>query len=242
MRLPTVRRRYATAVLALTALSLTGCSSGHDTDSTGSSASPGATSTAQASPGASPVAASPSARPTSIDDWPTTPGPPQNFPVSVPTSVIVKGYTGQSFLKRLAADWDITLKKRETLTGAGATVRRVLGEGHPTKDGELTVAAFWDLSGDLKSLECTTTGNAPRYEEFLRACTGLDFPGADPKAAATWLDGMKPRVDKVYAKSKVPIMSPLLRSGPTATSLLKGPYATSGTYELRVFGTADAEK
>ena len=244
MHIPTARRRYV-AALALTALALTGCSSGHATDSADSSASPGATPTASALPSVSPGAvgaASPQARPTSIADWPTTPAPPQDVPESVRTSVMAKGYTGQSFLDQLAADWHITLKKREKLTGTSGTIWRVVGEGHPTKKSELTVAAFWSPSGGLRSFDCSTTANAPRYEDFLRACIGLDHPGSTPKAAAGWLDGVKPEVDKEFAKTKVPIMSPLLRSGTTVTCLLKSSSSPAATYNLKIFGAADAEK
>ncbi|NEB01350.1 hypothetical protein [Streptomyces sp. SID13726] len=239
MHLPTHRPRYAAAVLAVAALALTGCSAGHADAGAGSSASPGTTRTADASPRAA-TATSPPPRPTSLDDWPTSAAPPQKIPLGTKTTVIARGYTGQGFLDRLAADWHLTLGKRKKLTSSDPAWV-VGGEGHPTKGSELSVGLITTLSGDLRSFSCQATANAPRYEEFLRACAGLDYPGSAPKAAATWLTGMKPRVDKAFAeeKVKVPVTSPLLRSGGTGTYLRKGSYSPAGTYELHVFGAAD---
>ena len=239
MHLPTHRPRYA-AVLVVSALALTGCSAGHDTDSAGSSASSGTTPTAHASPSAAATATSPQPRPTGIDNWPTYPAAKQDVPTDVKSAVMAKGYTGQSFLKELAADWHITLRKRQKLTFSEPALQ-VGGEAHPTKNSDFQVAAIWDLSGDLRQFYCSATANAPRYEEFLSACVGLDHPGSDAKAAAAWLDGVKPQVDKAFAKEKVPITSPLLRSGNTAAYLRKGAYSPSGTYQLEIFGTSDAK-
>lgn len=234
-------RRTATAVLALAALVLTGCSAGHDTGGAGSSASP---TTAGALPSDSPAATGPRAFPTSLDDWPTYPATEAHIPIGVKSKVIAKGYTGQTFLGRLVADWHITLGNRKKLTSS-EPVWFVGGEGHPTKGSELQVSAMWAPSGDLRSLHCSATANAPRYEDFLRACLGLDHPGSDAKAAVTWLERVKPRVDKVFAEEQAPrepITSPLLRSSTTATYLRKGAngaYSPSGTYELETYG-ADA--
>jgi hypothetical protein len=52
---------------------------------------------------------------------------------------------------------------------------------------------------------------------------------------------VKPQVDKAFAKEKVPITSPLLRSGNTAAYLRKGAYSPSGTCQLEIFGTYDAK-
>ncbi|MER7562067.1 hypothetical protein ABTZ93_03760 [Streptomyces sp. NPDC097941] len=238
MRLPTHRPRYA-AVLVVAALALTGCSTGHDTDSAASAASSGTTPTADAFPSTAATAASPQPRPTGMDHWPTYPAAKQDVPTGVKSAVMAKGYTGQSFLEELAADWHITLGKRQKLTFS-EPARQVGGEAHPTKNSALQVAAIWDLSGDLRQFYCSATANAPRYEEFLRACIGLDHPGSDAKAAAAWLDGVKPQVDKAFTKEKVPITSPLLRSGNTAAYLRKGAYSPSGTYQLEIFGTSDA--
>lgn len=240
MHVPPPRPRYAAAVLvAVAALALTGCSAGNDTDGAGASASPGTTPTAGASPSSSPGIPSPQARPTSLADWPTAPAPPQDIPTGMKTTVIAKGYTGQGFLEQLAADWHLTLGKQKKLTSS-TPVLYVGAEGHPTKGSELSVGVIRDLSGDLRSFECEATANAPRYEEFLRACVGLDYPGSAPKAAAAWLTGMKPPVDKAFAKEKVkePITSPLLRSGTADTYLRKGNYSPAGTYEVHVSGIA----
>ncbi|MEU9325826.1 hypothetical protein AB0D91_18770 [Streptomyces canus] len=239
MHLPPHRPRYA-AVLVVAVLALTGCSAGHDTDRAGSSASSGTTPTAHASPSVAAAAAGPQPRPTGIDNWPTYPAAKQDVPTDVKSAVMAKGYTGQSFLKKLAADWHITLRKRQKLTFS-EPAWQVGGEAHPTKNSEFEVAAIWDLSGDLRQFYCSATANAPRYEEFLRACVGLDHPGSDAKAAAAWLDGVKPQVDKAFAREKVPITSPLLRSGNTATYLRKGAYSPSGTCQLEIFGTSDAK-
>ncbi|MFF0088094.1 hypothetical protein ACFYR1_52190 [Streptomyces canus] len=239
MHLPTHRPRYA-AVLVVAALALTGCSAGHDTDSTGPAASSGTTPTADAPPSAAATATSPQPRPTGIDNWPTYPAAKQDVPTDVKSAVMAKGYTGQSFLKELAADWHITLGKRQKLTFS-EPAWQVGGEAHPTKNSEFQLAAIWDPSGDLRQFYCSATANAPRYEEFLSACIGLDHPDSAAKAAAAWLDGVKPQVDKAFAKEKVPITSPLLRSGNTAAYLRKGAYSPSGTYQLEIFGTYDAK-
>jgi hypothetical protein len=239
MHLPTHRPHNAAAVLAVAALALTGCSAGHDTDGAGSSASPGTIPSASPSPSASADNPSPRARPTSLDDWPTAPASPQDVPTGTKSEVISKGYTGQSFLERLAADWNLTLGKQKKLTSS-APALYAGAEGHPTKDSELSVGVIRDLAGDLRSFECQATADAPRYEEFLRACVGLDYPGSDPKAAATWLAGVKPQVDTVFTEEKVkaPITSPLLRTGTTAIFLYKGNYSPSGTYVVRLVGAA----
>jgi hypothetical protein len=240
MHLPTLRSRYA-AALAVAALALTGCSAGHDTDGDGASASPGTTPTAGASPSAAVAATSPPPRPTGIDNWPTYPAAKQDVPTDVKSAVMAKGYTGQSFLEKLAADWHVTLTKRQKLTFS-EPAWQVGGEAHPTTDSEFQVAAIWDPSGDLRQFYCSATANAPRYQEFLRACVGLDHPGSDPKAATAWLDSVKPPVDKAFAKEKVPITSPLLRSGNTAAYLRKGAYSPSDTYQVEIFGAAETRK
>ncbi|MGW3286646.1 hypothetical protein ACWDR3_18605 [Streptomyces sp. NPDC001002] len=111
----------------------------------------------------------------------------------------------------------------------------------PTKDSRLGVAAVWDLAGDLRSMSCTATADAPGYARFLRACAGLDFPGNDPAAAATWLERTTPLVDKAFAKAGAPIDSPLLRSGTTATYLQESALSkAANTYMVYVFGAPES--
>ncbi|MFF0016864.1 hypothetical protein [Streptomyces sp. NPDC005374] len=243
MHLPPHHPRYAVAVLVVAALALAGCSAGHDTDGAGASATPDPAPSTSTSPSTSPGVPSPQARPTSLADWPTAPASPQDVPTGTKSQVIAAGYTGQAFLERLAADWHLTLGKQKKLT-SGEPALYVGAEGHPTKGSELSVGAIRDLAGDLRSFECEATADAPRYEEFLRACVGLDYPGSDPKAAATWLTGVKPQVDKVFKEEKVkaPITSPLLRAGTADTFLYKGNYSPSGTYTVRLFGAAGSGK
>ncbi len=90
-------------------------------------------------------------------------------------------------------------------------------------------------------MTCTAPKKAPGRARFLRDCSGLDHPGADPKAAAAWLDGMTPRVDAAYEKAGALVESPLYRSGQAATYLREYPLpGKEPAYLVYVFGTGEA--
>ncbi|MFC5667831.1 hypothetical protein ACFP3U_33315 [Kitasatospora misakiensis] len=179
----------------------------------------------------------------SLADWPTEPVAVTDPRVAAVAQVIKPGYSGESYLDGLVTTWGITLKARERIDFPGRPP--VWHTSGVKEDGDTTmwIAAVWSLDGDLIKLACHVTAAAVKQADFLHDCAGLDYPGAEPAAAKSWLDAMEPRVDAVFATDrKVAIDSPLHRSGPVAFLLRKAPDATYGgdSYELLPFGTGSS--
>lgn len=108
-----------------------------------------------------------------------------------------------------------------------------VGTAHPSSDTTLYVHASWALSG----VTCTASAKAPGRADYLRACIKLDHPGARPAAAARWLDQVTPSVDKAYAKAKIPVASPLYRSGHVVSYLQEYNHGQGVTYSVTLLGT-----
>ncbi|MEE4492155.1 hypothetical protein [Streptomyces sp. BE230] len=232
------RAAHAVSVAALSAALLTACSSSPTPAAPPETAR--VTPTAPAS--AHPSAPSPLSTSTDLSDWPSAPATRDKIPQGRRAVPLASGYTGRAFLDRLAKTWHIAMRPREKVdVRAGDAAPPVWHSAGTSAGGSaLTVAAVWTLSGDLDSVTCTAPKKAPGRARFLRDCAGLDHPGADPKAAAAWLDGMTPRVDTAYEKAGAVVESPLYRSGPAATYLRAYPLpGKEPAYLVYVFGTGE---
>ena len=241
MRFPAARHRHLAAVALALTLPLAGCSSSHDSTSSAGTPAPATSGSPSLSASAEPSARA-SATP-GLTTWPTRPTSvdESGVPKDVRFGVLSQGYTGTAFVDALAKQWHIGLGAREKFDSTKddePAVRHEEGTAHPAGGTELGVAVVWNLAGGLESLTCTATAKAPGRAAFLRACVRLDHPGSDPAAAARWLDGVVPSVDRTYAKAGVTVTSPLYRAGPAATYLREyGGGPTPTTYALTVFGT-----
>ncbi len=242
----------AVAAVALLA-ALAGCSAAHHQDAnptggasstrlgpgdgpdspspTGSVAQPSAGSTT--SSGASPDSQN-------LADWPSEPADGTKVP-EFRSQVIKPGYTGESYLNRLAASWGITMEARQKIEFPGRPDTWHTSGSKQSGETRRTIAALWSLDGDLILLSCFVAASDTERAEFLHACASLDHPEAAPAATRTWLDAMVPQVDGAFASGKkgAVIDSPLHRSGPVATVLQKAHDTSRGGdyYQLYSFGT-----
>ncbi|MFE7192613.1 hypothetical protein [Kitasatospora sp. NPDC057541] len=174
-----------------------------------------------------------------VADWPDRPVTGESALPPLRARVIEPGYTGETFLKRLAAGRGITLKEREKVDFPGPPVWHAAGE---KADGGVVewIAAVWSFDGELERVTCSVTATAVDRIAFLRQCAGADRPAGTPAEVRAWLDGMVPRVDELFATGPgLTVTSPLLRRGATAAFLRKWHREDRGgdTYELHLFGT-----
>lgn len=238
MKFPPTRIRCLAVAVAASAL-LTACST-HHTPSSGP-ARPAAPTTDGTSHPAGTTSPRPSSAPTGLSAWPTKPATSDKFPSDVRGTAFAKGYSGTVYLDRLSKRWHIKLSpRRENDFNKRDRVPPVWissGTAHPSDGSKMSIALVWSLAGELESLTCITDRNAPGYADFLRDCVELDHPDARPDAAASWLEQVKPSVDKAYAQAKRPVGSPLYRSGRAVSYLLEYNNGKEGmTYTVRVFG------
>ncbi|MFF7456981.1 hypothetical protein [Kitasatospora sp. NPDC008115] len=190
-----------------------------------------------------------------LADWPDEPVAEQSALPPIKAQVIEPGYTGEAFLKRLAARRGITLKARQKIDFPGRpSVWHAAGKAEAGGTVR-SIAAVWSEGGELMSVFCSVTAStsatdsasapasAANRNAFLRECADPGRPRAAPTEVRAWLDGMVPRVDQVFATGpNLIVTSPLLRRGPTAAFLRKYHDAerAADTYVLRLFGTGDA--
>lgn len=232
----------AATALAVGAL-LAGCSPRHSSSrGYGSPASPGPGEGETTPRTTNRAAPTPSSAP-DLDDWPTRPATADKFPRSIRSTALGENYTGTAYLGRLTQRWHIDLGARKkndfNKNDDVPPVWYAAGTGRPSPGAKLTVAAVWDLSGDLESLTCTADRTAPGRTDFLRACIQLNYPRAQPTSAVRWLGKALPDLDTAYAHTKKPVGSPLYRSGRAASYLLEYDNGEEGlAYSVRIFGTA----
>ncbi|MER5639714.1 hypothetical protein ABT095_22485 [Kitasatospora sp. NPDC002227] len=175
------------------------------------------------------------AKPFKPSDWPTEPVPERLRKVPDPVAVVMKaGYTGEAYLKRLAAAWGVTMNEREKIDFPGKApswhqVGYRRGDG-----GTLAVTATWTIGGDLEVASCTANLSVPKAAEFLADCARLDYPGSDPTATSDWVTTTWPQVHSVFADGRNgAVDSPLRISGPVGVLQQEGDKSSiSGDYRM----------
>lgn len=232
-----------TALLALLLAALaTGCSSSHGSASPadrtpGSPGSSGpATASASTSSSSSPR---PTLTPVPISAWPKTISPVASVPKLVQQQAIHAGYTGDDYIRKLASKWHITMSKKHeaVLSGMPKHGFSSIGVVHPDTEAALTLGPVWDSDGDLLLINCVATGSAPQAREFLHDCTTPDFPGAERTDTATWMDSTEQQLAKAHKNIHGVVVSPMHRTGPTATFMTEYADAQYGdTYTAEVIG------
>jgi hypothetical protein len=192
-----------------------------------------------ASGAASSLSPTPTATPVPISAWPKKISPVAAAPRLIQQQAIHAGYAGDAYVRKIAAKWHITMPKKSDPSFSGQSKEPVLssvGTAHPRHDAELTLDAVWDSKGDLLLIECVATASAPQTREFLHDCTKPDYPGAKPTDTAAWLDATEPALDKAH-KDHGTVVSPMHRTGPTATYMSEWTDATYGdTYTAEIIG------
>jgi hypothetical protein len=178
--------------------------------------------------------------PVGIDGWPKTVVRESKVP-PLKRTVIAPGYTGASYLQKLATKWHITIPpKQESPAGPGSIPADWYTEGkaHPTARTTLTLGGVWDLKGQQIMLQCTGSANAPGIAAFLHDCVEADYPGARSEKAVAWFDGMRPQVDKLHHQLKDTVDSPVYRSGPAASYITESSLPEYGGdfYYVATFG------
>ena len=232
---PVLFTTLTTACIATAAL--TGCSASAHGSTHTSTTSPAA---GQQPPASTRSTALPKITPADISAWPHTIVPQDKAPRAIKTTAITSGYTGTSYLHKVAAKWHITLStKAKSQVPGNPADWFTQGTVHPSQNTALNLNAAWNLKGDLIILQCTVSVKAAQTAAFLRDCTGADYPGAQPRSTAAWLDSMTGKVDSAHKTLNETVVSPLHRSGPAATLLTEGSTEQYGGafYYVKTFGT-----
>jgi len=167
--------------------------------------------------------------------WPT--GFRRAEAVRYPDAVVIRAeYTGEKYLKRLAATWGVTMEARTEVDFPGKAWHQT---GHNAGPGTFWISADWAPSGSLLTVYCTASSAAPKALDFLADCARFDYPDSTPEATARWLRDTWPGLHAAAeGLDRGAMESPALRSGPVAILLYEGnaePYG--GAYrKVHLFG------